>query len=473
MITENIIEKSVNNLSENNSFEFKILQKVSSFKYEPLKNAKSITVHPYYEKYLKKSSEKSENINPIQNKIFLNNINIFNKSTPVNLLSKKVKNTVIQKNINNYIESTNIQNYSKYNTIFTSDNNLLIEKQLEFEKQKQLELERQKQLEFEKQKQLELEKENKINLEYIEDLKKNKEYKQKQLDIIEFNKITEKSYITNTIISKQPEKINKLKNFDSYLHYCTSTILLKNKVIPLVTIIVPMYNVELYINNCIISLLNQSYDNIEIILVDDCSIDNTKKIADDFGEKYPLKIKVIHNQKNMGTYKSINNGIVISSGEYITIIGADDQFTVNKVEKQVKILISNLNYVACFCEYKRIHYITKKVLLKNVGESTIMFRRKIIEKIGYYDSVRFGADSEYYDRIKAVYGKNRTFIIKNVLYLALYRPNSLISSGISIDGSIFRSDYIKKYSNWHNICKNLYIEYPLQNRPFEVANELL
>jgi hypothetical protein len=347
------------------------------------------------------------------------------------------------------------------------------QKQLELERQIQLEFERQIQLEFEKQKQLELEKENKINLEYIEDLKKNKEYKQKQLDIIEFNKITEKSYITNTIISKQPEKINKLKNFDSYLHYCTSTILLKNKVIPLVTIIVPMYNVELYINNCIISLLNQSYDNIEIILVDDCSIDNTKKIADDFGEKYPLKIKVIHNQKNMGTYKSINNGIVISSGEYITIIGADDQFTVNKVEKQVKILISNLNYVACFCEYKRIHYITKKVLLKNVGESTIMFRRKIIEKIGYYDSVRFGADSEYYDRIKAVYGKNRTFIIKNVLYLALYRPNSLISSGISIDGSIFRSDYIKKYSNWHNICKNLYIEYPLQNRPFEVANELL
>jgi glycosyltransferase involved in cell wall biosynthesis len=246
-----------------------------------------------------------------------------------------------------------------------------------------------------------------------------------------------------------------------------------NNNIPVVTIIVPMYNVELYIKDCILSLLNQSYDNIEIILVDDCSIDNTKKIAEYFYEKYPLKIKVIHNQKNIGTYKSINRGIINSSGEYITIIGSDDQFTINKVKDQVNILKKYLKYVACFCKYKRIHYKTNKVLVKDVGESTIMFRRKIIEKIGYYDSVRFGADSEYRDRIRAVYGKKAMYITNDVLYLALFRPNSLISSGKSIQGSIFRIQYRENYSKWHRYCRKLYMEYPLLKRKFNVSNELL
>jgi hypothetical protein len=129
--------------------------------------------------------------------------------------------------------------------------------------------------------------------------------------------------------------------------------------------------------------------------------------------------------------------------------------------------------VACFCQYKRIHYKTNKVLVKDVGESTIMFRRKIIEEIGYYDSVRFGADSEYRDRIRTVYGKKAMYIIKSVLYLALLRPNSLISSGKSIQGSRFRIQYRDNYSKWHRHCKKLYMEYPLLQRKFNVANELL
>ena len=102
-----------------------------------------------------------------------------------------------------------------------------------------------------------------------------------------------------------------------------------------------------------------------------------------------------------------------------------------------------------------------------------MFRRKIIEKIGYYDSVRFGADSEYYNRIKVVYGNNAICIINDVLYLALFRPNSLISSRKSNSRSIIRVKYKKNYLNWHKMYKNLYIAYPLKKRPFKVSNELL
>jgi hypothetical protein len=597
MSIKNKIETPVNKLSE-----FKISQKVSSFKYEPLKNAKSFTVHPYYVKYLNISSEKIENIKPIQNKLVLKDVNILNKLTSVNLPNQKVKSSFGSTNINipvglntpitldlkyqetivdekdfykknenntdslqsntHILNNNNLQTndvvkentklfemgneivfypdinnkkysnlveqivkptYSEYNSIVTLSEEELKKQELEkqelekqelekqelekqelekqeLEKQRQLEIKKQEaafvrkiDLELERQELLKVEKENKINelkihLEYIESLRKNKEDKQKQFGEVPNNNIicSEKSYITSTIISKPVEILNNVKKpgnslikpGNSLIKPGNSLIkpgnsLIKPKKIPLVTIIVPMYNVELYIKDCIISLLNQSYGNIEIILVDDYSIDNTKKIADEFGKKYPLKIKVIPNQKNMGTYKSINNGIVNSSGDYITIIGSDDQFTINKVEEQANILTNHLKYVACFCEYKRVHYKTKSVLVKDVGESTIMFRRTIIEKIGYYDSVRFGADSEYRDRIKAVYGKKAMCIINAVLYLALFRPNSLISSGKSIKGSVFRVQYRKNYLNWHTSRKNLYMAYPLEKRPFKVANELL
>ena len=130
---------------------------------------------------------------------------------------------------------------------------------------------------------------------------------------------------------------------------------------PRITIIVPMYNVERYIEACVLSLVNQSYQNIEIYLVDDLSEDNTLKIAELLAEKYPDKINIIKNKENNGTYVSINRGIFHSTGEYITIIGADDQFRMDKVEQQVKIL-KNKNIVACYCYYERHSHKSNKVL---------------------------------------------------------------------------------------------------------------
>jgi glycosyltransferase involved in cell wall biosynthesis len=247
----------------------------------------------------------------------------------------------------------------------------------------------------------------------------------------------------------------------------------KPNVIPKVTIIVPMYNVEPYISHCVTSLINQQYQNIEIFLINDCSRDKTGMIADEFHKKYPDKITVIHNSKNVGTYKSINLGIIKSSGDYITIIGADDVFTKNKVQEQVNVLTNYKNIVSCYCLYERRHYLTGKVLVQDVGESTIMFRRGVIHRIGYYDSVRFGADSEYRDRIKRVYGKQATKVIKKVLYIALFRPDSLTSSGRSKNGSILRKKYRNNFTKWHKSDRRLYVGFPLKERPFGVPKEMI
>ena len=89
-----------------------------------------------------------------------------------------------------------------------------------------------------------------------------------------------------------------------------------------VSIIVPIYNVEKYLEQCIDSLLKQTLENIEIVLVDDGTPDNSGKIADDYGKKYD-NIKVIH-QKNSGLGSARNTGLLYATGKYIGFVDSDD-----------------------------------------------------------------------------------------------------------------------------------------------------
>lgn len=91
----------------------------------------------------------------------------------------------------------------------------------------------------------------------------------------------------------------------------------------LVSVIVPAYNVDKYLKRCIYSLVNQTYKNIEIIIVDDGSTDETSLLCDEFKNNYSEIIKVIH-KKNGGLSSARNIGIKASSGEYITFVDSDD-----------------------------------------------------------------------------------------------------------------------------------------------------
>lgn len=90
----------------------------------------------------------------------------------------------------------------------------------------------------------------------------------------------------------------------------------------LVSVIVPIYNVEEYLSRCIDSIVKQTYTNLEIILVDDGSPDNCPKICDEFADK-DARIKVIH-KKNGGLSDARNAGLEICTGEYISFIDSDD-----------------------------------------------------------------------------------------------------------------------------------------------------
>ena len=91
---------------------------------------------------------------------------------------------------------------------------------------------------------------------------------------------------------------------------------------PLISVIVPIYHVEQYLNRCVESLVNQTYSNLEIILVDDGSPDNCPKMCDDWVQK-DSRIKVIH-KGNGGLSDARNAGMQIANGDVISFIDSDD-----------------------------------------------------------------------------------------------------------------------------------------------------
>lgn len=167
---------------------------------------------------------------------------------------------------------------------------------------------------------------------------------------------------------------------------------------PLISIIVPVYKVEQYINKCIDSIINQTYKNLEIILVDDGSPDNCGSICDEYAKK-DKRIKVIH-KKNGGLSDARNVGINIAKGEYIGFVDSDDFINREMYAKLYKIIIEYDADIAV-CELKRFH-----------DEGKIIERVKKINTILYTQDeflkkfFKIGSQSiEYYAHTK-LYKKN-------------------------------------------------------------------
>ena len=235
-----------------------------------------------------------------------------------------------------------------------------------------------------------------------------------------------------------------------------------------VSVILAVYNDELNIINAIQSVINQTYKNWELIIIDDCSTDNSFNLIDEFIKSNGYSnIYLLVNEKNCGTYVSANIGIQKATGDYIIRLDSDDKYDSTIMEKEVKILDNNHNIVACQSYFIRENYNCR------IGEITLMFRKNLIETIGYYDSVRIGADTEFICRIKKIFGIKKIFLIKEILYYAKLRENSLTTSPETGIKSNIRIGYEKSYKAWHNSRKKLYIDFPLTSRLFEADKIIL
>ena len=109
--------------------------------------------------------------------------------------------------------------------------------------------------------------------------------------------------------------------------------------LPKISVIIPIYNSEKHLKECVESVLNQTFKNFEIILVDDGSSDASANICDVFAEKHSF-VKVVH-KENQGVSKARNVGIGISSGEYITFLDSDDYLEKNFFQKGYSLVKEN------------------------------------------------------------------------------------------------------------------------------------
>ncbi|WP_071119541.1 glycosyltransferase family 2 protein [Romboutsia timonensis] len=175
---------------------------------------------------------------------------------------------------------------------------------------------------------------------------------------------------------------------------------------PLVSIITPVYNAERFLSDTIKSVQNQTYKNWEILLIDDCSKDNSAQIIKEF-QKYDNRIKYIKLKKNSGASVSRNEGIRNAKGRFIAFVDSDDIWKPEKLEIQIKYMLKeNLGFTFTSYRYmKENGELTNKIakapskinyngLLKNtiIGCSTVVIDREIVD---YFEMplVRRGQDT--------------------------------------------------------------------------------
>lgn len=159
----------------------------------------------------------------------------------------------------------------------------------------------------------------------------------------------------------------------------------------LISVVVPVYNVEKYITKCVDSIIDQTYTNLEIILVDDGSPDKCGEICDKYA-KTDKRIKVIH-KKNGGLSDARNAGIVNSKGKYITFIDSDDYIDSNYVELLYKTIIENDADISIASH--RVLY-NKKQIDKSTNKEFCTNSEEILEKILYDDGVDLSSWGKLY-----------------------------------------------------------------------------
>lgn len=131
----------------------------------------------------------------------------------------------------------------------------------------------------------------------------------------------------------------------------------------MVSIIVPVYNAELYLSNCVNSILNQTYKNIEVILVNDGSTDNSGIICEEFAKK-DSRVKTIH-QDNSGPSVARNTGINAAVGKYLQFVDSDDYIEANMITQLIEAMEKNVQLV--ICGYKLISVNGTEILTQEMS----------------------------------------------------------------------------------------------------------
>lgn len=220
---------------------------------------------------------------------------------------------------------------------------------------------------------------------------------------------------------------------------------------PLISIITPVYNAENYIRDCINSVQSQSYQNWELILVDDCSTDTSIEIINEYLNDN--RIKLIKNSINLGAPYSRNKGIESSKGDYVAFIDSDDIWDHNKLSIQLQGMLDK-DIVMSYTSYSLINMkggcikfvdVDNKVdycrLLKEnqIKTSTLMLKRDFIGK-NKFPNIRHEDYAFFLDLLK-----NTSFAYKIGSNLTSYRVGNASLSSNKLKSALWTWKIYREY----------------------------
>lgn len=244
-----------------------------------------------------------------------------------------------------------------------------------------------------------------------------------------------------------------------------------------VSVIVPNYNHAPYLRQRLDSIFNQTFQDFEVIILDDCSTDNSKEIIEEY-RNYPKISHIVYNEKNSGSpFKQWAKGFDLAQGEYIWIAESDDWAELNFLEELTSAIEQNQNILIAFCQSiysygnstKIAHFLSsscimngkeffnKYMLFRNAicNASSVLFRKSALKKIPFFYQNFHGA-GDYLFWIEFLFIGDIAYIHKPLNYFRQHTSNTTTANRTS------GNEFLELYQIFSYLCKQKAISFFMQ-----------
>ncbi len=255
---------------------------------------------------------------------------------------------------------------------------------------------------------------------------------------------------------------------------------------PRVTVVMTTFNSEATVELAVRSVLAQTYGNLRLVVVDDVSSDRTCEVIAAIAAADP-RVSLMVQERNGGTYQAKNRALKEVGSDYFTFHDSDDWMHPERIAEHVRLMESDPTLVCSTSLWYRVDEAGYAIVRRaghilHENPASTFFRASVLDEIGFFDSVRAGADSEFLWRIRRRFGPQATAELPKPLAVGLHHAASITQSGAAAFDqhrfSAVRLAYWESWVDWHRRAtveggRTLFVDFPQTDRPFIAPEGLL